>query len=302
MMAVARITFFLTLTAACLLKISATPTADATEVSSSLVRVEVPKNCMASPSKCGFPDASNTGIPPGTNLTPHNGDMHIKQAGAVIDGLDITGCVYIEADNVTLKRSRVRGDCPDYAIRTFTGRGSVVGTGIMDVEIDLSGSMNTKGIAFDNYTADRVHFRNGADCAHFGSNVLIQNSFCELSLLSEDTNFHVDGYQSDGADNIVIRHNTIRNPNNQTSAILLSSNTSPIKNVQIVGNLMAGGGWTLYCAAAKGKVDNVQVSTNRFSRLFYPKGGMWGPAVFCERIGLGWSGDNIWDETGMSLE
>ena len=35
-----------------------------------------------------------------------------------------------------------------------------------------------KGIAFNGYTARKVLFHNGADCAHFGVNVVIENSLC----------------------------------------------------------------------------------------------------------------------------
>ncbi|WP_112662162.1 hypothetical protein [Microvirga flavescens] len=255
-------------------------------------------NCMPKPSACGFPDATNTGVPPGTVLSLHEGDLHITQPGAVVDGLDIVGCVYIEADNVTLKRSRVRGGCPYYAIRTFTASRSVTGVNITDVEIDLRGNLDTKGIAFDGYTATRVHFHNGADCAHFGTNVTIEDSFCDVAPLPDGATVHADGFQSDGGNGITLRHNTIRNPNGQTSAIIMGTNSAPIVNVRIVDNLIAGGGWALYCAAATGTIKDETVSGNRFARTYFPRGGAFGPAAYCERIGAGWAGTNVWDDTG----
>src|SRR5262249_34203613 len=35
----------------------------------------------------GMPDATNTGVPAGTRLTTHHGDLHITTAGAVVDAL-----------------------------------------------------------------------------------------------------------------------------------------------------------------------------------------------------------------------
>ena len=49
-----------------------------------------------------WPDASNTGVPAGTTLTP-SGSITVAVAGAVVSGLDVSGCLVIEADNVTIK-------------------------------------------------------------------------------------------------------------------------------------------------------------------------------------------------------
>src|SRR5262249_23250151 len=61
------------------------------------------------PSPSGWPDASNTGVPAGTTLTP-SGSLTITQAGAVIDALDVTGSVTVDAPNVTIKRTRIRSN------------------------------------------------------------------------------------------------------------------------------------------------------------------------------------------------
>ena len=55
-----------------------------------------------------WPDATNTGVPAGTTLTPHVGDLTISTPGAVVSGLDITGSVLITASNVTLVNCQSR--------------------------------------------------------------------------------------------------------------------------------------------------------------------------------------------------
>ena len=66
--------------------------------------------------------------------------------------------------------------------------------------------------------------------------VVIEDSLCSLGPdansdgWADTTTFcgggdHFDGIQSDGGNQVVLRHNTIRNPCSQTSNILLSSNT-----------------------------------------------------------------------------
>ena len=52
------------------------------------------------------PTAANTG--PRTTLAPYSGDLTITTAGQTISGLDISGDVYVQADNVTLTDCRFR--------------------------------------------------------------------------------------------------------------------------------------------------------------------------------------------------
>jgi hypothetical protein len=240
--------------------------------------------CMPKPSACGWPDATNTGVPPGTPLEQVNGTVDLDQAGMVYSGKEVRGAINIRANNVTIQNVRLISDAP-YPIRTFgPGGEAYTGTVIRNVEIDLAGANDIKGIAFDNYTADRVWFHNGLDCAHMGRNVTITNSFCDLAVLPAGSGAHADGFQSDGGDHIVLRHNTIRNPNDQTSAILLSTNTAAIDDVVIDNNLMSGGGYTVYCGTSEGGVATRTTYTNNvISREFFPKGGFWGPTTDCPR-------------------
>ena len=60
-------------------------------------------------SSSGFPDATNTGVPASTTLTPAAG-MTIRTAGAVVSGLNITGMVTISASNVTLENCKISAD------------------------------------------------------------------------------------------------------------------------------------------------------------------------------------------------
>src|SRR4051812_14965945 len=54
------------------------------------------------------PTASNTGyIPTGVTLTT-GASMTISTDGTVVDGQDIQGNIIIQANNVTIKRSRIR--------------------------------------------------------------------------------------------------------------------------------------------------------------------------------------------------
>ena len=245
--------------------------------------------CMPKPSACGFPDATNTGVPPGTPLTVVNGSVTLSTDGQVFSNRDVRGSIVVTGDNVTIEKVRVTGRSEVPLI--YTRGGSAV---IRDVEINMSGEEAGKGIAFDNYTAQRVWFHNGLDCAHQGRNVTITDSYCDLPKLSQGSSAHADGFQSDGGGNYVFRHNTIRNPNEQTSAILMSTNTSPISNVVIDHNLMSGGGYTVYCGTDEGGMTpNLTYTNNVISREFFPRGGYWGATTWCDRAAR--SGNNVLD-------
>ena len=277
---------------------------------------------MALPSACGYPDPTNTGVPAGTALTVVNGDWHITASGTYT-GRDVTGCVYVEASNVTIRASRIRGNCW-FSIRTTGINGNHPGLRIEDTEIVLASTLEgAYGICCSEYTMTRVNIHGspngnaGADCVYFNTNVTVQDSFCDTGPVgppgcygnSSCTSAHSDGMTSDGGNNVRLIHNTIRNPNRQTSAILLSTNTSSVTNTTITGGLYAGGGYTVYCGTDAGGVDAGTVFTNnRIARDwngaeggYYPNGGFWGPTTHCRASEGVVVGGNVWDDTGLPL-
>ena len=253
---------------------------------------------MDRPHVCGYPDETNTGVPDGAHLTVVEGDVHLTTPGEVYSGYEVRGTIYVEADKVTIESVRVvTGGY--YPIRAGDSGNPVVGTVIRDVEIDMAGNDSAKGIAFDNYTAQRVWFHNGLDCAHAGVNVVIEDSFCDLPRLAQGSEAHADGFQLDASRNVTLRHNTIRNPNGQTSAILSTRNAQPLEGLVIDDNLVSGGGWTIQCGDSVGGVATTQVTDNRISREFFPQGGYWGPLSMCDEVAV--SQGNVWDETGLPV-
>lgn len=257
----------------------------------------------------GFPTVASTGVEPGATLSPVSGVVNLSTPGQVYENKLVTGSISVNANNVTIRNVKLINQNPDYAIRVQPWSNPSANLLLDHVEINLGGELDVKGIAFDGYTARNVRFINGSDCAHFGQNVTIEDSLCSVGPdansdgVADGTSFcngpeHFDGFQSDGGSNIVLRHNTIKNPCDQTSAILMSTNTSPIRDVAIMDNWIAGGGYTLYCNAGP-VVPNETVTGNRFARTYFPKGGFWGPTAHCEDATV-YTG-NVWDETGAPL-
>lgn len=72
----------------------------------------------------------------------------------------------------------------------------------------------------------------------------------------------------------------------------------------ITGSLLAGGGYVVYGGASKtGKATSgIVVTNNRFSRIYFAKGGKEGHVACFEKNGAGniWHG-NFWDDTGAPV-
>ncbi len=277
--------------------------------------------CMPNPSACGYPDIETTGVQPGVSLAPVNGTVTLGTPGMVYENKVVTGSINVTATNVTIRNVRLINTDDDYAIRVRPGGDfdrNDANLKVLHTEIDLGLKQSMNGIAFNGYTLRNVLIRNGNDCAAMSENVVIEDSLCALG---PDANRdgqpdgaafnnqpawcdagpnHYDGFQSDGGNNIFVRHNTIRNPCTDTSAILLDSDEYPVRNARIEDNLMAGGGYTLYCAASSGIVSNITAINNRFARDYWPKSGYYGPTTYCDRAD-DFSG-NIWDDTNKPLD
>ena len=112
-----------------------------------------------------FPGATTTGVPEGTTLTPVNGRLVITKAGSIVDGKDINGCVEVKANDVTIKRSRIR--CTGYyTVRQYAEYSGLV---IEDSEIDGLRSTKSVGVAFGRYTLRRVDIHGVEDGVQAGS-------------------------------------------------------------------------------------------------------------------------------------
>jgi hypothetical protein len=268
---------------------------------------------MPHPAACGYPDVSSAGVSPSIARQAVSGTVTLGSDGQIYENKTVTGSIVVTGHNITIRNVKLINDDPNYAIRVTPGGSWTANNAnlLLDhVEIDLGGQLDTKGVAFSGYTLRSSFIHNGSDCAHFSENVVIQDTLCTVG---PDTNNdawpdssgfcegpeHFDGFQTDGGANNVLRHNTVRNPCSQTSDILISSNTSHVSTTTIDNNLLAGGGYSLYCAAGSAStVDHITATNNRFARSFYSSAGYWGPTAYCDNAV--YSG-NVWDDTNTPV-
>ncbi len=217
--------------------------------------------------------ASTTGVPTGTKLQVHNGDLNITKAGTVISGLDIRGLVKINASNVTIKNSIIRGrslSAPAALINNLGGRS---GLKIIDTELFPSKpSPDVNGIYGYNFSATRVNIHGVIDAVHItGSNVTIANSWLHSNLhYAKDPNqggkpSHDDSIQIQKGSNIKVYGSTISGSHN--AGVQITQDTGDVSNFSFTNNFADGGACTINVAQKSyGPIYGTVISDNKFGR------------------------------------
>ena len=261
-----------------------------------------PTKCAADPSGCGYPDESNTGVPPGTALVA-SGSIVANLDGQVIDGLDVSGEISVSASNVIIRNTRVTGGLgtPGPADWVIIVRPGAENLTIIDSEIRTpSDSAQDIACVFNigdtSPTLLRVNIHSCSAGFSSGGG-LIQDSYIhdmsEVPGLSHDV-----GVASNGGGGLTVRHNTIFNQLSQTAAVALYQDFGNQKNNLIESNLLAGGGYCVYGGTGeKGPTSNIRFLGNRFSKRFWPSCGSFGVVASFSLADAGnrWEG-NYWDE------
>jgi hypothetical protein len=243
-----------------------------------------------------YPDAQCTGVPAGTQLTVHTGDLTIDAPDTVIDGLDIQGCVLVKAPGAIIRNSKIT--CESFlAVASY--KNNYTGTGIVLEDVEIS-CADTPGTAVGDYnvTVRRANIHSCENGFDADGEITVEDSYIHDLYADEVT--HTDGMQiTDVGKNITVRHNTISAGLLGNAAIITPRVTAGIvDNILIQENLFSGGGYTLYCEQ-DGPATNYRVIDNHFSTVFHPTVGEYGPSTDCndEPVVTG----NVIHETGEPL-
>ena len=270
-------------------------------------------NCIKVPSACGYPDATNTGVPAGTTLKAQSNDITVSSPGATIKDVALEGSINVEANNTTIEDAEVTVNGTQTCGSSCGGRGiwikpGVTGTVIQNVSCHggaLSGVNVTQYCVMSNDSATTIkqlHAYNCTECLAGPMN--LSNSFINESDATIPGEHYEDLYYGGGAGALIINHNTMLNQQGQTAVVFTSVDFGNQTTLTITNNLMAGGGYMIYGggSGSGGKVVGpVTITGNRFSREFYPNGGYYGVAAYMNEAVTSWSG-NVWDETLKSVE
>ncbi len=281
--------------------------------------------CLPRPSACGYPDATNTGVPPGTTLTP-SGSRTVTGNGTVLSGLEITGTVTVAADNVTIEDSRIvktSGGSGSYAVILNSG---AEGFTIRDSEIsgppsDTSGLESAVWNHYNNpgATASGVYFHGCADCWEGAGTFRDDYMVVDAAYSgSHDEDIYVCGTTVD------VGHSTLINTHQQTATVF-GDTICGGNDFTVTDSLLAGGGYVVYPQAnSSSPVGTTRIAGNRFGRCqtsavynpgsggtscsgggdtfgYYPLGGYYGLAAYTySGPGHVWE-DNVWDDSSQPV-
>jgi hypothetical protein len=259
---------------------TARPTSTPTPTASASPTATSSPSASASPTvSTGFPSATTTGVPSGTTLTAYSGPSTITTAGTVIDGKKITSCLVIKANNVIIRNSLITSGGCYFNVLADNGN---TGLQLLDVEIDGQGNPGgDSAINGGGFTCLRCNLHGTVDGIKAQSNVVVQDSWIHDLTIGNDS--HNDGIQSLGTTSLKVLHNRIVLADGATSAVILSTGSaSDMRNVQVSGNLLGGGAFTVYGGYEAGrdtlsKISNISVTNNRFTTSVFPRGGAYGP-------------------------
>ncbi|MFI5896537.1 hypothetical protein ACIA5D_41200 [Actinoplanes sp. NPDC051513] len=256
-----------------------------------------------------FPNANNTGVPAGVTLKKKSGDITVTKKGTVIDGIELTGCISVNASNVTIKRSRIKGSCAEGTIGPHYNA-NYTNLLIEDVEVDGLDESNTYSVvAGTNFTCRRCNLHGGGTGIRAGSNVVVEDSWLHGNHVGGES--HNTAMSIHGGSNITIRHNWLQCDGgwNCSSALSLYTPDGAIDHVLVDSNLFSGGGYCVYggvynrdtgLVAAK----QVRFLNNGFLKNQWPKCGDLGPVAGWDVPVEGnvWSGNYWYPDRNKKVE
>ena len=247
-----------------------------------------------------FPDASNTGVPPGVQLSPYDGPMTITRAGTVVDARRINGLLVVRARDVEVRRSHV------------TGRILVEASGSLKLSDSfVDGGRSEEGaVGRTNLTMRRVEVVGARVSVHCEDHCDVQDSWLHDQYMPPNSSWHVDGYLTNGGDDVVIKHNTLAcdvvatDTGACSAALAAYGDFSPITNLTVENNLFkqSPAGYCLYGGHDPHKpygagARNVRITGNVFERGRNGKCGVYGAATAVAPGGPGneFTG-NVWSD------
>jgi hypothetical protein len=277
--------------------------------------------CVRTPVDCGFPDASDTGVPSGAVLQRVPGQVtsglgwswvdadhavEVTRNGTTVTGLAISGTLDITASRVTVNKVRVTsGGSFGISLRhtagvtvensTVTGGNTAagrVGAAISDLYGDSTGMVIKDDNIADFKTAIEVT-----------TGLITRNYIHNPGYVSGD---HTNGILDLGtAQPLTVSHNTILISLGQTDAVSLDAarGGQTVANKTIENNLLGGGSYTIYGGNSHGNTTrNITISGNVFSQAYFPSSGQFGAAAYfaAQSGGNRWAG-NTWDGSGQAI-
>ncbi|HEU5035723.1 MAG TPA: hypothetical protein VFT70_01875 [Nocardioides sp.] len=263
----------------------------------------------------GFPDASNTGVPAGTELTSYNGSCTISTANTVIDSKTIDCSeLLVQASDVTIRNSKING-----RILVDTDVNRSWSLTLTDSEVD-AGPVDSAAIANGNVTIERTDIHgghNGLECQEHASYCAIKDSWIHDQWQPSSGEAHLGGLLALGTQVpctgtngacVEIVHNTIvcdarvtPQGGGCTGDINLLPHWGPLTGAIVEGNYLGANDNAAYCTFAGAGMEypatNVVYRDNVFERGSNNKCADYGPVTNFDSSARGnvWT-NNTWDD------
>jgi len=234
-------------------------------------------NCLTQLVTCGYPTLQSAGADDLGSYTPVSDEEYDTTAdNQVIEDIELTGCIIVHHDNVTISNVIIHAEGCFYGIEFLTGTSSSL---VVHTDVDCTNGLNT-GISFegDDGAADAVWVHGCENAITLTNDVTVTDSVL-MGYEGNTVESHGDLIQFFGPiSDIVIDGNLLLGTNPMTSAIGYDQDTGAT-NVDWINNFAMAGAFTFYCPW-----DNVSDMTISGNRL-------WPMAEEDERSGSGWLAD-----------
>jgi hypothetical protein len=233
--------------------------------------------CLTKPSSCGYPDATNTGVPAGAVLTTVP-QLILKTPGEVVTNMDVTGSIKVTAPGVVIRNTKVHNTGAD---RNNNGAIYIAAGGSAIIEdTDINGGNATIAVGPGNFTLRRVDVTGSSDGVRADGVATIVDSYIhDLVRVGES---HNDTVQSLTSSNVVIKHNTLfpftgtiglglSGGDPMNAAYMLGNTSGDLMNILVEDNIVNGGNYTfsvnwLNTDAGLNKAGNIRIINNWFGR------------------------------------
>lgn len=272
---------------------------------------------------CGWAGPANTGYPDGQVFSKTvSGGLTVSVAGTVIDGYRISGGVTVNAKNVVIRNSWITnsagGADGSGVVTILNGASATIDHNLLDGQNATHACIWHAGASMTATANECTQVNDGifswastVGVDGTGDNFTIADNWLH-NFTTLAANGHVDGFQTEGAKNGVIRHNTFDVSQDQTSAIAIWNSRKSAANIAVSNNLIQGGGFSIYAEdynpseSSPGggySVTNITFTDNRFSNSRYACVGSYGVWYTRGAPSDGWRrSGNVLLETGQNLD
>lgn len=245
-----------------------------------------------------MPSAANTGVPAGTKLTVHEGDLVIDDPNTVISGMEIRGFVVINAPGAVIENSRIVGRATSVSAAFVTNYRSKAPFTIRNSEIvpRSASPFAMAGIMGSNFKAERLNVHGLIDGIRItGDNTTVSASWLHDNLhYDSDPMFggepsHDDSIQVQAGRGITITGN--RAEGTYSSALMVTQDLGTIANLSVTRNYLEGGSCTVNVSDTVVGIQGVSITSN----LFGPDRRVRNCAIFAPLPTIVTNQQNAWE-------